>query len=409
MDFKSSKAAMINRKDDIIQDAISFSSIPGINPQMGGTGEYERIQWLKNKLEKRGIPYEVFEVADDSVPEGKRFSLIVKIPGVENTKKTLWFISHVDTVSAGDLSAWNTDPFTPEEKDGRLYGLGVEDNGQAVISILHTCFHMVENNLQAKCNIGFIFAADEETGSDLGLKAMVKAGVFAAGDEAVVPDYGSGDGSFIEVAEKSVLWLKFTTLGKQAHASMPHLGINAGTAGSRFAVQLEDRLKETFAHQEALFDPPYSTFEATQKFANVESPNVLPGKDEFVMDMRILPKYTVDEVLAFVDKIRLDFVKKYSVRIEAEVRARSDAAPITPVDSQVARTLTGILKEAGVNARCGGIGGGTCGAILREIHIPAVVWSTLDELAHQPNEYTIIDNMIQDAAVFLAMVHEYAR
>ena len=40
-----------------------------------------------------------------------------------------------------------------------------------------------------------------------------------------------------------------------------------------------------------------SSFEVTQKFVNVESPNVMPGKDEFCMDLRILPDYPVDEVM----------------------------------------------------------------------------------------------------------------
>jgi succinyl-diaminopimelate desuccinylase len=40
------------------------------------------------------------------------------------------------------------------------------------------------------------------------------------------------------------------------------------------------------------------------------------------------------------------------------------------------------------------------GAVFRRHGIPAVVWSTMDDLAHQPNEYCVIDNMVQDAKVF---------
>jgi succinyl-diaminopimelate desuccinylase len=287
--------------------------------------------------------------------------------------------------------------------------LGLEDNGQAVIGILHTCFVMAEKSLKAKCNVGFIFASDEETGSDFGLKAMVNAGIFSPKDEAVVPDFGSADGSFIEVAEKSVMWLKVTTIGKQAHASMPHLGINAGSVGSRFAIALEDMLKSNYTYQDPLFDPPYSTFEPTQKFNNVESTKVMPGKDEFTMDMRVMPKYSLDEILSRVEVLRAEFEKKYGVQINCEILTRADAAPPTSPDSTVAKTLMGILKDMGIDAKCGGIGGGTCGAILREINVPALVWSTLDELAHQPNEYTVIDNMLSDASAFLAVIGEYAK
>ena len=59
------------------------------------------------------------------------------------------------------------------------------------------------------------------------------------------------------------------------------------------------------------------------------------------------------------------------------------------------------LKQArGIDARVGGIGGGTCAAFFRKAGIPAVVWSTIDEVAHQPDEYSRIGNMVEDAKVF---------
>lgn len=395
------------KREQIVADMIAMSSIPSINPRNNGSGEYERCQWIIGSLRRHNIPFDVLEVADESVKEGKRLNIIVKISGTENTKKTLWFISHTDTVSPGDLNAWNTDPFKPEIREGRIYGLGVEDNSQAVICNLYTCLLMQEKNIRAKCNIGFIFAADEETGSDFGLKELMRRGLFSTDDEAIVPDAGSPDGSFVEIAEKSIAWMKFTVIGKQAHGSMPHLGINASSVGAHLAVKIEDTLKDVFAFKDALFDPPYSTFELTQKFTNVESPNIMPGKDVFVMDMRILPKFKVADVLAAIDKIIARFEYQYKVRIKYEFLQRVDAPVPTPIDAQVVKNLVASISEMGTNAYCGGIGGGTCAAILREANIPAAVWSTLDELAHQPNEYTIIDNLVKDTTIYLATVLKY--
>ena len=58
----------------------------------------------------------------------------------------------------------------------------------------------------------------------------------------------------------------------------------------------------------------------------------------------------------------------------------------------------------GVDTRIIGIGGGTVGAELRVKGFNAVVWSKLDETAHQPNEYTIIDNLISDSQVMAYMM-----
>ena len=85
----------------------------------------------------------------------------------------------------------------------------------------------------------------------------------------------------------------------------------------------------------------------------------------------------------------------------------SPAMIATPEDAPVVRNLLESLREAGVEARCGGIGGGTCGAILRQIGIPSVVWSTIIELAHQPNEHVVIDNLVADTGIYLATVAKY--
>ena len=71
---------------------------------------------------------------------------------------------------------------------------------------------------------------------------------------------------------------------------------------------------------------------------------------------------------------------------------------VTPVSAPVAQKLAAAIKKIhGIDAKFIGIGGGTVGAELRREGIDAVVWSTLDDQAHQPNEYCIIDNIIRDA------------
>ena len=140
-----------------------------------------------------------------------------------------------------------------------------------------------------------------------------------------------------------------------------------------------------------------STFELTQKFANVASPNVLPGKDIFCMDMRILPMYSVDEVMTSIHRLMERYEKDFpGIHMDVEFLTRTDAPEPTSPESKVARSLYS-----------GGIGGGTCGAILRARKIPAVVWATLDDTCHSPNEYVIIDNMIRDTQIYLSVLDKY--
>ncbi len=408
MDWNELRRRVDSRLREMAEDMKAMSRIPSINPRMGGEGEYRRMEWIQGWLASYGIACQVLDVPDDAVKEGVRRNLLVKFPGTRQPEKTLWIISHVDTVNTGDLSLWNTNPLEPVEKDGRIYGLGVEDNSQSVIEALQVCRVLQEEGIRATCNLGFLFVSDEETGSRFGLHALLDRGIFGPEDEAIVPDGGSPDGAFVEIAEKSQVWLKFTVNGKQAHASMPHLGVNACSIGVHLAAELEDTLKLKFHASDPLFNPPASTMELTQKFANVDSPNVLPGKDEFVMDLRILPCYTVDEVMEEIGKI-LDRYRdpERGVTISCEFLTRVDAPPATPSDSLVVQRLVSAIRESGVNAYFGGIGGGTCGAILRAKGIPAVVWSTLDDLAHQPNEYVILENLVKDTKVYLSVIEKY--
>ncbi|WP_455147953.1 M20 family metallo-hydrolase [Clostridium sp.] len=408
MDVQKLQDLISEKREQMIADMIEMSSIPAVNPKMGGTGEYARMQWIMRWFDKRQIPYEVYEVPDKNVKEGVRLNVVVTIPGTKLTDRSLWFISHVDTVGPGDLSAWDTDPFTPTVKDGRIYGLGCEDNSQSVITTMYACEALFAEHIQIDRNLRFYYASDEETGSDFGMKALLDKGLIQPKDEAIVPDGGSADGSFVEIAEKSQIWLKFTINGKTSHAAMPHLGINACYIGMKFGVELEDALKTRYDKEDTMFNPPMSTFEVTQKFANVESPNVMPGKDVFCMDLRILPDYSVDEVMEFIQGLMKQYEAKYpGININVEYLTRVVAPPPTSPESKVVQSLMEAISETGTKAYCGGIGGGTCGAILREKNIPAVIWSTLDDMCHTPNEYVVIDNLVRDTKIYLAALARY--
>lgn len=408
MDIQKMQDMISEKREQMVADMIEMSSIPAVNPKMGGTGEYERMQWIMRWFDRRHIPYEVYEVPDKNVREGVRLNVIVTIPGTKMQDRSLWFISHVDTVGPGDLSAWETDPFVPVVKDGRIYGLGCEDNSQSVITTMYACEALFKEKIQIDRNLRFYYASDEETGSDFGMKALLDKGLIGPDDEAIVPDGGSADGSFVEIAEKSQVWLKFTVNGKTSHAAMPHLGINACYIGMKFGVELEESLKARYDKEDPLFNPPMSTFELTQKFANVESPNVMPGKDMFCMDMRILPDYSVDEVMAYIHELMEKYEAQYpGISMEVEFLTRTDAPVPTSPESKVVKSLMEAISETGTKAYCGGIGGGTCGAILRKKNVPAVIWSTLDDMCHTPNEYVVIDNLVRDTKIYLAALARY--
>ena len=162
-----------------------------------------------------------------------------------------------------------------------------------------------------------------------------------------------------------------------------------------------NKLYDIFNEKDDVFDPPVSTFEATKKEANVPNVNTIPGEDVFYLDCRILPAYTIEQVMDTIKNICSEIEAKFNVKIEVSIAQKDAAAPPTSVDAPVVKALQKAIKTVyNVDARPMGIGGGTVAAIFRRAGYPAAVWSTLDDLAHQPNEYCVIGNMMNDAKVF---------
>jgi len=215
-----------------------------------------------------------------------------------------------------------------------------------------------------------------------------------------VPDSGEEDGAKIEVAEKSILWMKVTTKGKQCHASRPALGINAFKAASELVTKYQS-LYEKFPHKDPLYEPPISTFEPTKKEANVPNVNTLPGEDVFYMDCRVMPQYQLTEVKAEMKRLAGEVEKKFGVTVAFEPQQEAQAAPPTDPNAPIVLALKKGIKEIlGVEGKAYGIGGGTVAAFFRRLNLPVVVYSRLNESAHQPNEYCVIEHMMGDAKVF---------
>jgi succinyl-diaminopimelate desuccinylase len=308
-------------------------------------------------------------------------------------------MTHLDIVPPGEAKLWSSDPYALVVRDGRLIGRGVEDNQQSLVASVFAAAAVRELGLRPRRTVKLLFVADEETGSEHGVRHVLKTkGLFSPQDCALVPDSGSPDGSLIEIAEKSILWLRFVVRGKQCHASTPQKGINAFEAGSHLVVRLT-RLRERFGDRDDLFSPPTSTFVPTRKEANVPNVNTLPGEDVFYLDSRVLPRHDLADVLKEISAICGTVERDCGVTIEVE-QVQKGGSPPTPADAPVVSTMRRAIKGVyGVDASLVGIGGGTVGAWLRMAGIPTVVWSRIEETAHQPNEYCVIDNMVGDSLV----------
>lgn len=388
-------------RNRMIDMQIKLCSFPAISPSSGGEGETKKAEFLLEFLNDGGFTdIEVFKAPDPDSPSGDRPNILATYKGEKSSKK-IWIMTHMDVVPPGELAQWVGNPFEAWAKEGKIFGRGVEDNQQDMVASLFALKALQAHGVLPTFDVGIALVADEETGSDKGISYVLnQTKAFSKEDLIIVPDTGNEDGTMIEVSEKSILWLKFTAHGKQAHGSTPEKGINSFRANSFLVTEL-NKLYSLFGENDPLFDPPISTFEPTKKEANVPNINTIPGKDVFYMDSRILPRYSIPDVEDKIREMIKRIEKDFSVTITMEEEQRAPAAPPTSPDAPVVQVLKKAVKDIyGLEAKPTGIGGGTVAAVFREAGFEAACWSKLDDTAHMPNEYCVIDNMVNNAKVF---------
>jgi succinyl-diaminopimelate desuccinylase len=393
------------QRSKMAQTLMELIRIPAIAPENGGEGELKKAEKLTQTLASIGFDkIERHDAPDARVPSKRRPNIVAYYNGLDSAEK-LWIVTHLDIVPPGEESLWTvTKPYEPKIKDERIYGRGSEDNTQSMIASIFAVKALKELGVRPKRTISLAFVADEEQGSKHGIQHLIKQNLFKPEDLIIVPDGGEGDGGFIEIAEKSALWFRIRTIGKQAHASRPGMGLNAHRVGMQFALALDKMLHERYSEKDKYFVPPESTIEPTKKEANVDAINIVPGEDVIYFDCRILPCYSLEDVISDINDLAKQFKSKTGADIKFEPVQKTVAPKPTDAKAKIVKMLAEAVRTVRkVEPRIGGIGGGTCAAYFRRIGVPAVVWSTIDETAHQPDEYAKIENLVNDAKVYACL------
>lgn len=396
-------------RDEMVEMMKMLIAIPAISPESGGDGEMEKAKAIEPFLKKYFDRVVECHAEDDRVSAGIRPNYIVTIKG-QDASKTFWLMAHLDIVPAGDEKAWATPPFKGIVKDGRIYGRGSTDNNQAIVSSLFAVRALKDLGITPACNFGVLLVADEEEAMRLkGVKHILgkHKSCLSKNDLIVVPDWGTTDGTLVDVAEKTMLWLKVTTKGRQSHGSEPHKGINAHTAASH-AVVMVDALKNKYNKSNPIFEYPLSSIEPTKREANVPNVNTIPGEDVTYFDCRLLPEVNIDDFVNDVKTIYTKVEEKFGVKTIIEIIDKTPS-PATPADAPIVKA---VQKAAAAlfnkEVRPVGLGGSTVAGEFRGAGFDIAVYSHCNETVHQVDEYCDIEDLLKDTKVwaYIAMAGE---
>jgi succinyl-diaminopimelate desuccinylase len=389
---------------EMIEAMVRLTAVPALGPSNGGQGEMAKARLLEPWLADLGLTLERADAPDQRVEGGLRPNLLASLPGGDGP--AVWVLAHLDVVPVGELALWSSDPWTLRVEGDRLYGRGTEDNHHGLLAGYFAIKSLKDLGLTPPGRAGLALVSDEETGSLYGLDHLLQAlpQAFDARDLIVVPDSGNPEGSLIEVAEKSIYWLKVEVTGKQVHGSVPHKGVNALYAAARMMVEVRQVAKD-FTQRDPLFRPPICTMEPTAKEKGVDNINTIPGRDVFYIDCRVLPGIPLEDVRRqFQERFQAIAAEEGAGVNLSEVQCLQ-APPATPAQAPVVRALTrAIARVRGIEAHAGGIGGGTVAAFFRQRGLPVAVWSSIQNTAHMPNEWTSLEALVKDAQV-LALLY----
>ena len=263
--------------------------------------EIEVANYLKDLFAKYGIDSKIVPVTDT------RVNLVAEIG---SGKPVIGISGHMDVVSAGDESEWTSDPFTLEERDGKLYGRGTNDMKAGLLNLALVMIELKENNELKKGTVRFMATTGEEVGA-AGSKKLHEEGYMDDVDYLWVAEPSH---DVIIYSHKGSLNLKITSIGEAAHSSMPHFGYNAINPLMKYLLEMDKKLNGDPRNNEVLGELVMSTtiFNAGNQV------NSVPEKAEAEINVRTIPEFDNDEAIELFKTTAEEFNKDGS-NIQVEV------------------------------------------------------------------------------------------
>ena len=223
--------------------------------------------------------------------------------GLDNVVATLgagepWIVFnvHADTVDAGNLADWRTDPFEGVRDDDRIIGLGAANCKGGMAVHLWLAEEIARRGGPSKGRVSFTFVADEETMGPDGTRFLRDAGLVAP-DILVV---AAPTANRMVVTERGVLWVRITATGRAAHAGDPGAGDNAIVRMGHVMRALEGGLGPRLGERR---DGALASTMNLGLIRGGNNTNVVPAECLAEIDRRLLPGEDVDAAFAEITEI----------------------------------------------------------------------------------------------------------
>lgn len=346
-------------------------SRPSVSPEDAGCQDIliERLQKIGFTVNK--LPFE--DVNNFWAQRGSTGPLFV-------------FAGHTDVVPPGPLELWNTDPFTPTEIEGNLYGRGAADMKSSLAAMVTAVENFVADNPDHPGSIGFLITSDEEADAKNGTVKVVEHLM----NQEVKIDYcligeATSDQQFgdtIKNGRRGTLSGKLTIYGTQGHIAYPHLCDNPIHNSAKVIASLTntvwDQGNEYFSA---------TSFQISNIHAGTGANNVIPGELEILFNFRFSTEVTANDL----KKQTEDIINKHSVTFDIEWSTPGDPF-LTPAAKLSDAVSSAIKKVTSINPVLSTSGGTSDGRFIAKTGCEVLEFGPINESIHKVNEHTnIID------------------
>lgn len=398
------------RREELVELARALIRFPTINPP--GEAYQPCAEFIGRRLTDRGFAVNYVRAAGTPGDSERypRINVIARRQGAV-AGPCVHFNSHIDVVQTG--AGWTLDPFAAVIRDGKIYGRGACDMKGGLAASIIAVEALIDSNAQLPGALEISATVDEESGGYGGVHYLAQRGWFSRPrvDHVIIPEPLNVDR--VCIGHRGVWWAEIETHGRMAHGSMPFLGDCAVRHMNAFIDRLERDLYPKLAARRT--DMPVVPSGARHSTMNINSIHggqaeasgfpapCVPDSCRMVIDRRVLIEENMDSVKAEVRALLEQLVAEregfaYELRDIFEVQPTM-ADRNGPVARSTAAAIQRVLgREAEVVCSPGTYDQKHIDRIGKLRDCIAYGPGILD-LAHQPDEYVLIDDMVNSAKV----------
>lgn len=293
----------------------------------------------------------------------------------------LCFAGHTDVVPTGPLDQWNSDPFVPSERDGKLFGRGAADMKSSLAAFVVATEQFVAAHPDHPGSIAFLITSDEEAVATDGTVKVVEM-LKARGetlDYCIVGEPTSVNtlGDMIKNGRRGSMGGMLRVKGIQCHIAYPHLGRNpihqVAPALAELAAIEWDKGNEFFLP---------TSWQMSSIHSGTGAVNIIPGELEVQFNFRFSPESTPEALQQQLEAV----LKKHG--LEYTIRWRVSGMPfLTPPGKLTAALSEATQEVCGVKTVLSTDGGTSDGRFIIAICPQVVEFGPVNATIHSLNEH----------------------